>query len=101
MVVIARGSIIEFIGRYPVSSNVLNEWYIKTKKAAWNSFGDVRLTFNSCDSIGNDRYVFNVGGNNYRLIAMIHFKRRTLYIRGIFTHPEYDEANKRGILQTL
>lgn len=101
MVIIARSAIIECINRYPVAANALNDWYDKTQKADWSNFSDVRLTFNSCDSIGNDRYIFNIGGNNYRLLAMIHFKRRTLYIRGVFSHREYDEVSKKGLLLTL
>ena len=101
MVVISRPVIREFISRYPLSANPLNEWYYKTKSSDWAKFNDVQKTWNSCDFIGNDRYVFDIAGNNYRLIAMIHFKRRTLYIRRILTHEEYDEMNKRKLLQTL
>ena len=103
MVIIARPVIREFIAKYPLSANQLNDWYKKTSAvtADWSNFSEVRNTFNSCDAIGNDRYVFNVGGNNIRLVAMIHFKRRTLYIRGIYTHEEYSQLSKKGELNTL
>ena len=101
MVVISRPIIREFIGRYPLSANPLNEWYDKTKNSDWGKFSDVKQTWNTCDAIGNDRYVFDIAGNNYRLIAMIHFKKRTLYIRRILTHKEYTELAKKGELKDL
>jgi mRNA interferase HigB len=101
MVVIALKAIKVFGESYPLAVSPLNEWYKKTKQSNWNHFNDLQQTFGSCDMIGNDRYVFNIGGNNYRLIAMIHFKNRTLYIRDILTHGQYDEHNKKGTLQYL
>jgi mRNA interferase HigB len=101
MVINSRSIIRDFIGRYPLSANQLNEWYDKTKQASWGNFSQVKSTFGSCDFIGNDRFVFNIGGNNLRLVAMIFFKKRILYIRGVFTHEEYDRLSKRGELQTL
>ena len=101
MVIIARATIESFIKRYPLSASSLNDWYSKTKKSDWSYLNEVQQIFGTCDFIGNDRYVFNIGGNNYRLVAMIHFKRRTLYIRGILTHAEYDTYNKKGTIQFL
>jgi mRNA interferase HigB len=101
MVIIARAIIVSFVSNYPLSSSSLNEWYSKTKKADWQNLNELKQVFNSCDFIGNDRYVFNIAGNNYRLIAMIHFKRRTLYIRAILTHQQYDDYNKRGMLKNI
>jgi mRNA interferase HigB len=46
-------------------------------------------------------YVFDIGGNNFRIVAMIHFNIRTLYIRAILTHKEYDFLNKQKILNNL
>ena len=101
MVVITKGIIHAFIARYKIATVPLNDWYEKTKTAQWSNFSEVRKTFNSVDSIGNDRYVFNIGGNNFRIVAMIHFSIRTLYIRGILTHKEYDALNKADKLTTL
>ncbi|MDO6432184.1 type II toxin-antitoxin system HigB family toxin [Flavitalea sp. BT771] len=101
MVIISRPVIRDFISRYPLSANALNEWYSKTMGSDWAQFSDVKKNWNSCDAIGNDRSVFDIAGNNYRLIAMIHFKKRTLYIRRVLTHKEYDVLNKRGELNTL
>ncbi len=101
MVVITKGAIHAFAKKHTNAVIPLNEWYEKTKKAQWHKFSEGKLIFNSADSIGNDRYIFNIGGNNFRLVAMIHFDIRTVYIRAIVTHPEYDILNKAGKLSGL
>jgi mRNA-degrading endonuclease HigB of HigAB toxin-antitoxin module len=55
----------------------LNNWYVITKAVNWNSFSSMKQTFNSVDSVGNDRYCFNIKGNEFRLIVLIIFKTRT------------------------
>jgi mRNA interferase HigB len=69
----------------------LDEWYLKVEKSQWNCFSDIKQTFNSVDSIGNKRYVFNVKGNSYRIIALILFVPKIVYIRFIGTHAEYNK----------
>jgi mRNA interferase HigB len=101
MVVISKGIIHVFASKRPMAVSALNDWYNKTKNANWKNGAEVKETFNSVDAIGNDRYVFNISGNNYRLIAMIHFNIRTVYIRGIFTHAEYDQLIRNGALQKI
>jgi mRNA interferase HigB len=94
MVIITKGAIYAFAAKHPLAKIPLNDWFEKTKEAQWKNFAAVRLTFNSADGIGNDRYVFNVGGNHYRIVSMIHFNIRTIYIRAILTRAEYDALNK-------
>jgi mRNA interferase HigB len=101
MVIISRPILRDFINRYPLSAKSLNDWYKKTKESNWSKFPDVRQTWNSCDSIGNDRYVFDIGGNKFRLVAMIHFKTRTVFIRRILTHEEYTMLSKAKKLGSL
>lgn len=69
----------------------LDEWYIKTTQSKWTCFADMKATFNSVDSVGNKRYVFNVKGNAYRLIALVLFAPQIVYIRFMGTHAEYDK----------
>jgi mRNA interferase HigB len=69
----------------------LRNWYKKTKESEWNSFADIKQTFNSVDSVGNDRFVFNIKGNDYRLIAIVIYASKKVYIRFIGTHSEYDK----------
>lgn len=93
MVIISKRAINQFIERYPKSANMMLEWYLKAKESDWANFGDIRKVFGSADSVGNGLYVFNVGGNKYRIIARIIFKTRTVFIRFVGTHKEYDKVN--------
>lgn len=81
----------EYIYKVPESKTALQEWVSVVKKSEWNTFTDVRKTFNSVDSVGNQRYVFNIKGNQYRLVAIIKFTIQFVYIRFIGTHAEYDK----------
>ncbi len=101
MVVITKGAIHEFAGKHPSAVHPLNEWYSKAVAADWKTFQDVKQTFNTVDYVGNDRYVFDIGGNNFRLIAMIHFTIRTLYIRAILSHKEYTTLSSAKKLKSL
>lgn len=92
MVVIAKRAINQFIERYPGSAKVMLEWYLKTKENDWANFADIRKVFGATDSVGNGLYVFNVGGNKYRLITRIIFRTRTVFIRFVGTHKEYDKV---------
>ena len=61
--------------------------------ADWANFNEVRKIFNSVDAVGNDLYVFNIKGNSHRLIVRIIFRVRTIYIKFIGTHKEYNKVN--------
>lgn len=97
MVVISKTIIAEFGLAHADSISALNKWYEETKKADWNSLADIKKTFNSVDYVGNDRYVFNIKGNDYRLVAMIFFNIRTVFIRFIGTHKEYDRTDCENV----
>ncbi len=90
MVIIAKSTLKSFISSYPDSENAMDIWYETTKQNEWKNFNEMKKSFNSVDSVGNDRYVFNIKGNHYRLIALILFKVRTVFILFIGTHKEYD-----------
>ncbi len=62
----------------------------EAEHAEWESFADVRERFPSADQVGKFT-VFNIGGNKYRLIAVIHFNRGKVYVRHVLTHADYDK----------
>ena len=93
MVIITKSKLHEFAVIHSDVKDALDDWYRKTKNADWTNFQDVKQTFNSVDYAGNGRYIFDIKGNAYRLVALIHFNRRTLYIRFIGTHKEYDKID--------
>ena len=89
MHVISKKKLREFWDRYPKARSPLEAWHQIVKRAKWESFTDVRKTFSNADSVGKF-VVFNIGGNKYRLIAVIHFNRGKLFVRHMLTHAEYD-----------
>jgi mRNA interferase HigB len=101
MRVISRGPIVDFGAKHPPAVIPLNDWYSKILQATCSNFSELKEVYRTCDYIGDDRYVFNIGGNNYRLVAIIKFKNKCLYVRGVLTHTEYDAHNKNGTLITM
>lgn len=93
MVVITKTILQEFGKSHADAIEPLNDWWAKTRKADWATLQDIKNTFNSVDYVGNDRYVFNIKGNKYRLVAMIFFDIRTIYIRYVGTHTNYDKID--------
>ena len=93
MVIISKTILVEFGIQHADAIEPLNRWYEETKKADWKNFSEIRSTFNSVDAVGNDRYVFNIKGNDYWLVAMIFFDVRTVFIRFLGTHSEYDKID--------
>lgn len=81
----------EYAEAHPDVKAALQEWVTTVKKSEWTCFADVKKTFNSVDNIGSQHYVFNIKGNNYRLIAVIKFTIKFVYIRFVGTHAEYDK----------
>ena len=92
LVVISYRTIREFTEKHKDVVDQLNNWYIIAEQADWANFNEVRQLFGSVDAVGNDLYVFNIKGNNYRLIVRIIFRVRTIYIKFIGTHKEYDKV---------
>ena len=91
MRVIAKKSIVLFYTEQTDSRTALEEWYEKTENAEWDNFAQLKHTFNSADSVGNHRFVFNIKGNKYRLVALVLFRIKMVYIRFIGTHEMYDQ----------
>ena len=91
MRIITHSAITQYAKLHADARLALDEWYIKTEQSEWNCFADIKQTFNSVDSVGNKRYVFNIKGNSHRLIALILFAPKIVYIRFIGTHAEYDK----------
>ena len=81
----------EYAEAHPEAKAALQEWTTIVKKSEWTCFADVKKTFNSVDNVGNQHYVFNIKGNNNRLIVVIKFTIKFVYVRFIGTHAEYDK----------
>jgi mRNA interferase HigB len=81
----------QFWEQHPDSERALARWFKIMQRHAFTSFETLRATFPTADKVG-DFMVFNIGGNRYRLITVVHFNRRKVYIRHVLTHPKYDRG---------
>ncbi len=79
----------KFQTKHPLSRKPLAEWLAKVGAAQWNNFADMKKTFNSVDFVA-PYYVFDVGGNNFRVIAVVILVAKTVYVDKVLTHAEYD-----------
>ena len=93
MRIVTFSTITKFSEIHSDADVALREWYKKTSKSDWNSLNDIKKAYNSVDYIGNNRYVFNIKGNNYRLVAIVIFASKKVYIRFIGTHEEYNKID--------
>ena len=90
MRVISNKALTDFAALHPASEDPLQAWRRIVEASTFRGFAELRRTFNSVDRVG-DFYVFDIGGNKYRLITAIHFNRQTIFIRSVFTHAQYDK----------
>ncbi|MBN1118571.1 MAG: type II toxin-antitoxin system HigB family toxin [Bacteroidales bacterium] len=90
MSVISFRKLREFFEKDQAAKVPMQDWYKRAKKAEWDNFSDMKKTFNSVDEVGNERYVFNVRGNHYRIVAKVKFVFKRIYIRWVGNHKDYD-----------
>lgn len=90
MRIISKAPIAEFAREHAEALEALMHWYLVAKRAQWKNLADVRKDFPHADLAGIFT-VFNAGGNKYRLITVIKYRWRIVYIRYVLTHREYDK----------
>ena len=91
MRVISKKTLIDYYTKHPATRGALLSWYDKITKTEWRDFNHLKSVFASVDYVGKNHYVFNIKGNEYRLIVIIQFVPQRALIRFIGTHAEYDK----------
>ena len=91
MHVISKRALKEFWAKHPGSERPLEVWFRAIRRSSYKTWNELRGTFPTADKVG-DKVVFNIGGNKYRLITVIHFNRGKVFVRDVLTHKEYDEG---------
>lgn len=91
MRIISRRSLREFWQAHPEAEASLSAWYLLVKKAAWKNLAEVKRTFPSADLVSRCT-VFNVGGNNYRVIVRVRYEKQIVYITDVLTHSQYSRG---------
>ena len=90
MKVIAVGTLRDFWARHPDAEQPLKAWYDEAKHAVWRTPQDIRQRYASASFVGHNRVVFNIKGNDYRLIVAVAYRFQAIYIKFIGTHRQYD-----------
>lgn len=90
MRVIANKALLEFSALHPLALQPLQAWRRLIEARSFASFSELKVTFNSVDRVAS-YYVFDIGGNKYRIVAAVHFNQQRLFIRHVFTHKEYSQ----------
>lgn len=90
MRIISKRRLREFWRKFPIAEQPLLSWYETVKRIDWENFSDVRESFRHAD-IYRDCAIFDIGGNKFRLITKVRYKKKRVYIRFVSTHSDYDK----------
>ena len=97
MRIIALRTLREFWNRRPDAEIPLRSWYALASRARWRSPADVKAAYRNASFVANDRVVFNIKGNDYRLIVAVRYNRQLMFIRFIGSHRDYDRVDAATI----
>ncbi|MBW4493584.1 MAG: type II toxin-antitoxin system HigB family toxin [Oscillatoria princeps RMCB-10] len=90
MHIISRKKLLDFCKQHADALSPLDEWFRTAKKAKWKHLDEVRQVYPSADGVGNFT-VFNIKGNDYRLIVSIDYESQTIFVKYVLTHADYDK----------
>ena len=94
MKLISNKALREFAVAHAAADGPLQDFRRLIEKGSYGNFADLRAAFNTVDKVGS-LYVFNIGGNKYRLVAALSFKVQALWVKAVLTHDEYDKGKWR------
>ena len=97
MHVISRKTLLNYWRTHPVVEGSLKAWFKEAEHAAWKSFNDVHERYPAASLLTDNRVVFNIKGNDYRLVVKINYSIGVIYIRFIGTHAEYNQIDAKKI----
>lgn len=101
--IIARKTLRDFIESLRGSKDhravesALNSWFHEVQNSDWRTPADVTGSYRNASIVGNDRVVFNIKGNAYRLVAAVDYRRQIVFIKWIGTHAQYDKIDVRTV----
>lgn len=91
--IITRKTLLEYCKKYPSAAIALQEWYYELVKADLKNFNELKKVYGNVSLVADDRVVFNIMGNRYRLVVRIVFEYKAIQIKWFGTHTEYDRIN--------
>lgn len=97
MHVYSRKTLREFWEKHPDSQQALQAWYVNVKHANWKTPSDIKQANQTASFLQNDRIVFNIKGNTYRIVVVVEYVHGSVYIRFIGTHSQYSRIDASTI----
>jgi len=97
MQIFGKIKIDQFISKHAITKNALEYWIEVVESSKWKNHAELKQTFPSADYVGEARYVFNIKGTGYRIVAVVVFVAGTFSIRFIGTHDEYNKIDCKTI----
>ena len=97
MRVIAASTLRAFWERHPDAEQPLKAWYEEATNATWTQPADIKAQYRSASVLKNRRVVFNIKGNDYRLIVAVAYKLQIVYVKFVGTHKEYDAVDAETV----
>ena len=95
--VFAKSTLKEYWKKHPDAEQYLKTWYDIALSSNWKTPNDVKKTYSTASILKDNRVVFNIKGNSFRLIAKFNFEKQWIFIKFIGTHEEYDKINAQTI----
>jgi mRNA interferase HigB len=99
MNIVSKRTYLAYCEDYPPAAQALRAWYAEASKADWRTPQDIKNRFVSASFVAENRVVFNIKGNDYRLIAGVSYEWRAVYIKFFGTHAEYDRIDAATVEQ--
>jgi mRNA interferase HigB len=93
MRIISRRRLVEFWERHPDAEQPLRAWYAEANNAKWKSPAEIKAMYRNVSILPQNRVVFNIKGNTYRLVVIVEYSQGKMFIRFIGTHTEYDRID--------
>ena len=93
MRIIALSTLRNFWEKHPQAKEPLQGWHFEAARAEWKTPADIKAQYRNASFVGNNRVVFNIKGNDYRIVVAVVYKAGALFIKFVGTHKEYDQIN--------
>ncbi len=97
MRIIAKRTLREFWEKYADAETPLKVWYKNISEAEWKNNNELKRQFKNVSIVGNDRLVFNIKGNTYRLVVAVDYEKQIVWIKFIGYHKDYNKINVKTI----
>ena len=93
MRIIAISTLRAFWTKHPDAQTPLQAWYALACRAQWKSPSDIKAAYRNASFTANNRVVFNIKGNDYRLIVLVRYDKGLLFVKFVGTHAQYDKID--------